>query len=70
VSKVTELLNNFMRKKWNLFNWYSNSEVGYAISLALSIIRFHGGKVEIDNSKKNNILRIYLSTSFGRRFIE
>jgi hypothetical protein len=53
-------------KKWNLFDLYSNPEAGYALSLALSIIRSHGGNFEIDNYREKNALTLYFPISLGR----
>jgi len=61
---------NGSTKKWDLFKLYANSEGSYAFTLALSIIRSHGGKFEIDNSMDINSLKLYLPIRFGGRFFE
>jgi hypothetical protein len=61
---------NGSTEKWDLFKLYANPEGSYAFSLALSIIRSHGGKFEINNSKDNNSLKLYLPIRYGGRFSE
>ena len=47
-------------KKWNPFDFYADPRQGYAFSLALSVIRSHGGKLEV-RSAKDNMVSLCLS---------
>ncbi len=51
-------------RKWNPLDLYGNPRQGYAFSLALSVIRSHGGKLEV-KSAKDDLVSLCLSLSIS-----
>jgi hypothetical protein len=53
--ELFSLNGNFSERKVNNFDLLSNPRGNYALALAMSIIRSHGGKFKLVNNSKNMV---------------